>query len=813
MNDLRSAFRQFLRRPGFSALAVSTLALGIGGSTAVFSVINAVLIQPLPYADADGLVGVWHRATFQGATTDDMNLSPPMYFAYAEHNETLQDFGVWSTGTANVTGLGAPEQVQTFVTTHEVLPALGVQPVLGRWFSAQDDAPGAAETVILTYPYWQRRFGGDPAILGTAIAVDSRPREVIGVMPRGFSWTNDPELILPQRFERGAARVDQFVYFGIARLEPGVGMTEVNADLARALQASGDEFGVPDMVEALRLAPAVRPLKQDVVGGVGDVLWILMGAISLVLLIACANVASLLLVRADGRSAELATRVALGAAPRGLARLLLLESVVLAVVGGALGLVLAHAALRILVSLGPANLPRLAEVAIDANVLIFALLVALASGVLFGLAPALRYGSRAALSHNGARATSSRERYRAQNGLVVGQCALACTLLIAAGLMIRSFSLLLDVDPGFMQPEQVQAVRITIPAPEVTEPDRVIRMQKDMLDRIAAIPGVDSAAFATALPTEMPGIGGAPIGAQGVTPEGELPPIRRSRLVSPGYFTTLGTPLITGRDFAWTDVYDEREVAVVSERMARETWGEPESAIGKRIRIGVGTQWREVIGVVGDVHEDGTNRDAPATVYWCAGVQRMFGLEAPPDISRRITFAIRTDRAGTEGFINEVQDAIWSVNRNVPLTSLRTLQELLGESRAATSFTLVMLGIAGGMSLAIGGVGIYGVIAYMAVRRRREIGVRLALGAQGRDVRRLLVRHGLWLSGIGVTLGVAASVGLTQLMSSLLFGVTPLDPAAYIVGATVLLIVAALASYVPARRVLATDLIGVLKAD
>lgn len=792
-------------------LAVLTLGLGIGATAAVFSVVNGVLIQPLPYPAADRVVGVWHRATFQGATTDDMNLSPPIYFKYAEHNETLQDVGIWSPGTANVTGLGEAEQVETFVTTHEVLPALGVQPALGRWFSAEDDAPGSAETVILTYAFWQSRLGGDPQVLGRAIVVDSRPREVIGVMPRGFGWSNDPELILPQRFERGAVRVDTFNYFGIARLEPGVSIDQANADLARSLEATGDEFDVSGMVAGLQLAPAVRPLKQDVVGSVDDMLWMILGAIGLVLLIACANVASLLLVRADGRSAELTTRVALGASPGRVARLLLLESVALAAAGGALGIAFAHGALRILVALNPANLPRLNEITIDTNVLLFTLLVALMSGLLFGLAPALRYGRRVVVAgHTGARATASRERHRSQNALVVGQCALACTLLIAAGLMIRSFVSLHDVEAGFVRPEEVQTMRIMIPEPEVPELERVIQMQRGMLDRIAAIPGVALAAFATPMPTET---NGSPIGVEGVTPEGELPPIRRTKLISPGYFGALGIPLLAGRSFDWTDVDDQREVAVVSEQMARESWGTIDAALGKRIRIGVNTQWREVVGVVGDVHEDGTSQDAPPMVYWRAGIQYTFGMQAPPDIRRQITFAIRTDRTGTEAFVNEVRDAIWSVNRNVPVASIQTLDDILSESFAATSFTLVMLGIAGVMALLIGVVGIYGVVAYMAARRHREIGVRLALGARNRDVQMMFVRHGLLLAAVGVSIGIGASAGLMRLMSSLLFGVSAVDPVTYVAGALVLLIAAGLASYVPARRATATDLVGSLKAD
>jgi putative ABC transport system permease protein len=811
MSDIRTAFRQFNRRPGFSLLAILTLGLGIGATTAVFSVVNSVLIQPLPYPDADRVVAVWQRATFQGVTTDSMNLSPPMYFKYAEHSETLQYVGVWSRGTANVTGLGEPEQVQTFVTTHEVLPALGIQPALGRWFSAEDDTPGSAETVILTYSYWQSRFGGDPGVIGRAVDVDSRPREVVGVMPRGFGWSNDPQLILPQRFDRGAVRVDTFNYYGVARLEAGVTIEQVNGDLTRALQATGDGFDVSGMVAGLELAPAVRSLKQDVVGSVDDMLWMVLGAIGLVLVIACANVASLLLVRADGRSDELGTRVALGASPRRIARLLLLESAALAAAGGALGIALAYGALRILITLNPANLPRLDEIAIDSDAVLFTVLAALVSGLVVGLAPVLRYGRGASTTRTGSRATATREKQRVQNALVVGQCALACTLLIASGLMIRSFVHLHDVDAGFVRPEQVQTLRIMISETEVPDLDSVVQMQKDMLDRVAALPGVDSAAFGSGLPTEQPN--GSPIGVEGVTPEGEVPPIRRTKLVSPGYFGTLGISLLTGRDFDWTDVYDEREVAIVSAQMARETWGSADAALGKRIRIGATTQWREVIGVADDVYEDGTNQAAPSMVYWRTGVQYLFGMQAPPEVRRQITFAIRSDRTGTESFLAEVREAIWSVSRIVPLASIQTLEEMLGKSFAATSFTLVMLGIAGGMALLIGVVGIYGVIAYMAARRYREIGVRLALGARDRDVQMLFVRHGLLLAAIGVTIGVGASIGLMRLLSSLLFGVNAVDPVTYIVGATVLLIAAVFASYVPARRALSTDPLGSLKAD
>jgi predicted permease len=339
-------------------------------------------------------------------------------------------------------------------------------------------------------------------------------------------------------------------------------------------------------------------------------------------------------------------------------------------------------------------------------------------------------------------------------------------------------------------------------------------MQHDMLDRIAAIPGVDSVAFATALPMELdlPPTGN-PIRAEGITPEGELPAIRRTKWVSPGYFATLGTPLLAGRDFAWSDVYGEQEVAIVSEKMARETWGEPSAALGKRIGIGVFAQWREVIGVVADVYDDGTNEDAPAMVYWRAGIDRVLGPAASPQVRRQITIAVRTDRAGTGALLNDVQEAIWCVNRNVPVAFVRTLAEIYESFVASTSFTLVMLGIAAAMALILGVVGIYGVVSYTVARRNREIGVRLALGARGGDVARMFVGHGLVLASIGVAVGIGAAVALTRLMSSLLFAVSALDPPTYVVGAIVLLAAAVLASYVPARRALAADPVEALRRE
>ena len=816
MRSLKYVLRRLEQAPMFTAIALVTLALGIGANTAIFSVVNSVMLKPLAYPQAESLVGVWHTAPGITGIGDNINCSPTMYFTYREENRSFQDIGLWQSGGASITGIGDPEQVRALTVTYGTLQALGVQPMLGRWFSQADDTPGSAETVILTYGYWQRRFGGDKSVIGRTITVDSRPHSVIGVMPANFGFRNDPDLIQPERFDRNKIFLGNFSYQGIARLKPGVTLQQANADIARMLPIWLKAWPTPAgfskaLFENARFGPKIQPLKQEVVGDIGVTLWVLMGTIGLVLLIACANVANLLLVRAEGRQQELAIRAALGAGWGRIARELLLESVTLGILGGGLGLGLAFVALRILVAKGPEALPRLNEIGIDPLALGFALAVSLLSGLLFGLIPVVKYAGpnlAAALKGGGRSISQGRERHRARNTLVVVQVALALVLLIGSGLMIRTFQALRNVQPGFTHPEQVQLMHVAIPEEQVKDPEQVMRMENAMLDKLAAIPGVTSVAFAGGAPLEGFNNNDILYAQDKDYAVGQIPPVRRFRYITPGFLKTTGTALIAGRDLTWTDLYEKRHVMMVSENLAREMWGEPRAALGKRVREAPKDPWSEIVGVVGDVYDNGVQEKAPAFTYWPALSDSTFF-----QVTRFGVFVIRTNRAGTESFLTEARQAIWSQNANLPVFLVRTLKDLYDQSMARTSFTLVLLAIAGGMALVLGIVGIYGVIAYAVSQRTREIGIRMALGAQPAGLQRMFVRHGLLLAGIGALFGLAAAAGLTRLMSSLLFGVGALDPVTYAVVVAILIAAAALASYFPARRATAVDPVQALRAE
>jgi predicted permease len=825
--DLRLALRGMRRRPGFTLAVVLTLALGIGANTAIFGVVDGVLIKPLPYPDADELVGIGHTAP--GLTSGPVRVAASQYFTYREEGRVFQHIGLYGDGGRTITGVGEPEQARALFVTYDVLLALGVQPQLGRLFTEADATPGesAVAPLILTHAYWQRRFGGERAIVGRRLLADSNPAEVIGIMPDGFRFLDmEPaaEVIVLITLNRNRVTLDGFNFWSLARLKPGMTVADANADIARMLPLWLEAWPVPpnsagrQMYENWRVTPAVQPLKDEVVGGVGDMLWVLMATIGMVLLIACANVANLMLVRSESRRQEFAVRTALGAGRGHIVREVMVESLVLSLIGGVLGVALATAGLTLIVNTAPTTLPRVEDISLDPRVMAFALAVSLFSSMLFGALPALKHATQRGgpLGAAARGASASRERQRTRNSLVVVQVALALVLLVSSGLMIRTFQALLDVEPGFATTADLQTARVWVPPQQVRDAERVTRAQHEILDKVAALPGVTAAAFTGAVPMEGPlRVWTQPVYVDGQAyPPGTTPPIRRHKTVSPGYFGAVGTRMIAGRDITWNDIYGRAKVVIISENFAREVWGSPAAALGQHIRESAPTTealWREIVGVVQDVHEDALHLAAPTFVYWPILMENFNG----PGLSatRAVNLVIRSHEAGRESLLSGVRSAVWSVNPSMPVFLVRTMKDLYDQSLARTSFALVMLGIAAAMALALGVIGIYGVIAYVVAQRSREIGIRLALGAAPAGLMRMFVGQGLVLTAVGAGVGLLTAIALTQWMSSLLFGVERLDPTTYVAVLGVLGIAAALASYVPARRAAGIDPVQTLAAE
>ena len=682
--------------------------------------------------------------------------------------------------------------------------------------------PAVRETAILSYGYWQRHFGRSKSAIGNTIAIDGTAHEIIGVLPRDFQFLDEKaDLYVPMRLDRSKTQLGNFNFQALARLKPGVTLEQANTDVARMIPIAIHSFPAPQgfstaVFESAKFQPTLHTLKNVVVGDVGKVLWVLLGSIVVVLLVACANVANLLLVRVEGRRQELAIRSALGAGRGQIVAGILIESVVLSLAGSLIGLGLAFGALRLIVAAEPAGLPRLHEIGINLPVLLFALAITLFVAFVIGMIPVFKYSGvrmSTGLREAGRGNSQGRERHRARKTLVVVQVALALVLLICSGLMIRTFRALVKVSPGFTDPNSLMSFGIYIPNTQIpdTEKQRVLRMQQAIADKLSAIPGVQSVAITTGVPLSGE-MNFNPVAAQDHSyKEGELPPIRRFRYIGPGVFSTFGAPLVAGRDFTWDEEFQKRPVAIISDNFAREYWGSPQNALGKMIREAPGEQWHQIVGVARNVYDDGLDKPPSVVAYWPLYQDQFNGDKEM--MRRYVSFVVRSPRAGSSAFVGEIQRAVWSVNSDLPLDGTTTLGELYSKSMARTSFTLVILCIAGGMSLLLGIVGIYGVIAFAVAQRTREIGIRMALGARREALTGMFVRQGLLLTLIGLAAGLAVAFACGRFLRSILFGVSPLDPWTYAIAALGIVAISWIASYLPSRRAAVVNPVNALRAE
>lgn len=797
--DLQHSLRRLAKSPAFTLVAVLTLALGIGASSAIFSLVDGILIEPLPYADADRLVVIWSEAP--GLGVEKMELSDAVYLTYRERSSSFDEVAVWGNRARILTGGDEPVRVEAAEVTPSLFTVLQAQPALGRAFTEEEGGPRGDAVVILSDGLWTSRFGSDPGMLGRRIEVDGELREVVGVMPAHFRYpAPDTQLWTPFVVDRDELFGHSMSYRGVGRLREGLRREDAELEMGSALpgimEVAPGQF-TEEMLERSGLAPVLTTLKEDVVGDVGQVLWVLLGTVGLVLVIAAANVANLFLVRAEGRQREVAVRTALGAGRGRVLRLYLTESAVLGALGGVAGLGLAAAAMRLVVALDPGTLPRLEEVSIDGTVLAFALVASLFSTLAFGSFPVLRLRFDdlvGALKDGGQNATGSRSRNRTRHALVIAQVALALVLLVGSGLMLRSFDRLSNVDPGF---DVADALSMRISLPEARYPSEadVSRFILDVTERLAGFPGVVAAGTTSRIGL----IGGGDMDGIDVEefpqPPDGLSYVHPVRVVSPRFFDAMAIPLVEGRLLDRTDSVTGNKVVVVSEAFADNFWP-GRSALGKRVSGTFSPDWYTIVGVVGSIREKNLQDPPGQTIY--------LPLQGHSYLRSTVSLVVRTE-GNPAAILPAVREQVWGIDGDLAISSAGTLEQLAADSMARTTFTMAMLGIAAVVSLLLGTVGIYGVIAYVVSQRSAEIGVRMALGARAREVSTMVLRQGLVVVGIGVVLGLAAAVGLTRAMTSLLFEVSPLDPVTFAAVPLLLILAATLACLLPARRAAAVD--------
>ncbi len=806
----RHGVRRLIRNPGFALAGSLTLALGMGGTVAIYAVLDSVILNPLPYPEPNELV--WMDNAGPGIDlTEGLGFTPGMVYHISQHQHTMTSVGAFSSDAVTVTGDGDPERVRRALATPSLGEVLGVPPERGRWFLEGDGEPDGPPVVVLSHALWSRRYGSDPAIVGRTILIDNTPTEVVGVMPPAFRFPDDDvRLWLPLHLD-GNTTLGGFWLQVVGRMRAGITQSEVRSETQALYRDLAESFpdepgGVRFILESVGIRALVTSLKSSVVGPVARTLWILLGTVGIVLLIACANVANLFLVRAESRQREVAVRGALGAGRLDQVYDSLVEGVLLSGLGGFAGLALAQGAVRLLVSHGPASLPRLQEVGLDGSVLVFALGVMTLAGLAFGAIPLLRrdasiVGTLRATSG----ATADRVRVRGRSVLVAGQMALAVILLVGSGLMVRSFVHLRAVDPGFDASPEILTLSFGLPPSEYPNGAAAAAFSQALITGIQGLPGVEAAGVVTCLPLDG-WCNGNHVRVEGRgEPEGTLPPVVAVRRAGPGYFRTMGIEVLEGRVLERADVEGGLPVVVISRSLARDYFPR-EDPLGRRVALGSDTTWSTVVGVVEDVPARELMHVADPLIY--------FPLIGPanPGVSAR-SGAVAVRARNVVGLLSAVRDRVAMVDPDVAIARVRTTERIVADASARMAFTMVLLVLAGGVALVLGVVGIYSVISYLVGRRRAEIGVRLALGARPSEVRWMVAREGAQVAGVGLAMGMVVAFGLSRLMAALLFDVEPTDPLTYAAVGLGLLGVALVASWVPARRAASTDPAGALRAE
>ena len=819
VRELRHAWRRLARSPAFLVAAALTLALGIGATTAVFTVVDTVLIRPLPFDRSDRLFDVGHDISLTNISHIDQ--ATGTYLLYRRANHSFTDMGAYREDAVNLGAAGGAqrtaesERVNVASITASLLPVLRAKLLAGRNFTADEDRPGGAKVVMVSEQLWRRKYGADPSLVGRQIEVDGVMRDVVGIMPAGFRFPGArTDLWMPLAIDPSKADIGSYNYRAVGRLRDGITPATAAADLQSLVHRLPDEYPGPvtrSMIEQVKLRITVQPLRDRIVGDIGGVLWVVLATVGFVLVIACANVANLFLVRAEGRQKELAVRTALGASSRSIAAHFLAEGAVLASIGGVLGLALAVWGVRLLLAFGVGiDIPRISEVRVDTGVLAFAAGVSVFAALLFSVLPLLRRrgGSlTSVLKETGRSATAGRERHRMRNTLVIAQVALALVLLTGSGLMARSFANLRAVNPGF-EANHVLTLRVSLPEAAYPKPAQAAQFYISAMNQIGAMPGVDAVGAITQVPLSEAGSDNSTLWIEDhPTPPGSVPPPFPNVRAGAGYFRAMGIPLLRGRDFSPPDPERGSREMVVSREFADRFWknGEP---LGKRVRYGFDSTWYTIVGVVENVHATGLDQPVQPTVYFPM-ISDEVGVAAVP---RDMNIVVRTGGEPTT-YATPIRSVIRTLDPSIPMFEVRSMREAMTRSASRTSFTLLLLAIASSVALVLGAVGIYGVISYMVSLRTREIGVRIALGASPVDVSRMVSRQGATLAGAGIVVGIIAAIGLTRFMRSLLFEVSPGDPLTLVAVSLALVIVALAASWIPARRAAAIDPANSLRAE